>query len=272
MEEGISFILYGRLVLLLEWNIDCLEIYFSLGKCFSDNKLDYFKEALVWKYYLWIRIDLMNKWFKIGVVLLLLCFFADTGNAKGENCSRWTMEQDTVVFVDTNLHVNLDEVRILRHKRKKRKHYRSTKKYWRMVRNIRIVYPYAQAATKTIEELSGELAHIESKKERRKLIRSEYKGLMKEYKKPLMKLKISQGKLLMKLIDRETGSTSYKHLKELKGSVTAVFWQSVASMFGSSLKAEYDPLGDDWMVEEILDRMKRNEIRPPKKLPEKKRI
>ncbi|MGQ1910168.1 DUF4294 domain-containing protein [Marinifilum sp. RC60d5] len=174
--------------------------------------------------------------------------------------------RDTVVFADTNLHVNLDEVKITFYKRKKRKHYRSTRKYWRMVRNIRIVYPYAEAANKTITDLNLQLTGLTTKKERRRLIRKEYKGLMKEYKKPLMKLKISQGKLLMRLIDRETGNSSYRHLKELKGSFTAVFWQSIAVMFGSSLKAKYDPQGDDWMVEEILDRMKRREIKPPGKL------
>jgi len=177
---------------------------------------------------------------------------------------------DTVVFLDTNLHVQLDEVKIKPYKRKRRKHYRSTRKYWRTVRNIRVVYPYAKAANRTIERLNIQLETIDSKKARRKLIRKEYKGLMKEYKKPLMKLKISQGKLLMKLIDRETGNSSYHHLKELKGSFTAVFWQSIATMFGSSLKAEYDPLGDDWMVEEILDRMKNHELRPPGKVPIKR--
>ena len=178
--------------------------------------------------------------------------------------------QDTIVFLDSNLHVNLDEVKIKRYKKRKRRHYRSSRKYWRAVRNIRIVYPYAKAANRTISKLTNELDSIDSKKQRRKLIRKEYKGLMKEYKKPIMKLKISQGKLLLKLIDRETGETSYDHLKELKGSFTAVFWQSVATMFGSSLKAEYDPLGDDWMVEEILDRMKNNELGPPRKIPIKR--
>nr|WP_249414509.1 DUF4294 domain-containing protein [Marinifilum caeruleilacunae] len=176
---------------------------------------------------------------------------------------------DTVVFADTNLHVNLDEIIVKRYKKRKRKHYRSTRKYWRTVRNVRVVYPYAEEANVTIERLNLQLENIHSKKERRRLIRKEYKGLMKEYKKPLMKLKISQGKLLMKLIDRESGHSSYHHLKELKGSVTAVFWQSIASMFGTSLKAEYDPLGDDWMVEEILDRMSKHELPPPHKLPKR---
>lgn len=208
----------------------------------------------------------MTRWFKISFVILCVFVFAGSASAKEEYCFRLISSQDTTVFLDSNLHVNLDEVKIKRYKKRKRKHYRSTRKYWRTVRNIRVVYPYAEGATTTIKKLNKELQGIERKKQRRKLIRKEYNGLMKEYKKPLMKLKISQGKLLMKLIDRETGNTSYNHLKELKGSFTAVFWQSVARMFGSSLKAEYDPLGDDWMVEEILDRMKRNDLRPPEKL------
>ncbi len=81
-----------------------------------------------------------------------------------------------------------------------------------------------------------------------------------------MRLKISQGKVLMKLIDRESGNSSYYHIKELRGSFTAVFWQSIARLFGSSLKSKYDPLGKDWMIEEILERMRKGEIPPPQKL------
>ena len=176
------------------------------------------------------------------------------------------LKKDSLVILDSNLHINLKEVKIKGRKRRKRKHYRSTRKYWRTVRNIRIVYPYAQMANRTIGDLNIELETVRSKKERRKLIRQEYKALMKVYKKPMMKLKISQGKLLMKLIDRETGDSSYKHLKELKGSTTAIFWQAIASMFGTSLKSKYKPEGKDWMLEEILERMKKGELSPPPQL------
>ena len=177
------------------------------------------------------------------------------------------VQTDSITILDSNLHVNLKEIKIKARKRKRRKHYRSTRKYWRTVRNLRIVYPYAEMANATISQLNTELESITSKRKRRKLIRREYKGLMKAYKKPMMKLKISQGKLLMKLIDRETGNSSYEHLKELKGSTTAFFWQAIASMFGTSLKSKYKPEGRDWMVEEILERMKKGEIRPPRKIP-----
>ncbi|RUT78454.1 DUF4294 domain-containing protein [Ancylomarina longa] len=201
---------------------------------------------------------------KILVWFVLIHLFTNVLAEVKPEIIKSNLIQDTIVYPDSMLHVKLDEVKIKRYKRRKRKYYRNTRKYWRTVRNIRLVYPYAEAANTTIIDLNKQLEKLHSKRDRRKLIRKEYNGLMKEYKKPLMKLKISQGRLLMKLIDRETGNSSYYHLKELKGSFIAFFWQSVAVMFGSSLKEEYDPLGKDWMVEEILDRMKRGELRPPK--------
>jgi len=195
--------------------------------------------------------------------LLAVVLFLTPADALGQVL---TSKNDSCAIRDSSLHINLKEITIKARKRKRRKHYRSTRKYWRTVRNIQIVYPYAEMANQTISQLNEELKIITSKKERRRLIRREYKGLMKDYKKPLMELRISQGKLLMKLIDRETGSTSYDHLKELKGSTTAFVWQTIASMFGSSLKAEYKPESKDWMVEEILERMKKGEIPSPKKI------
>jgi len=205
----------------------------------------------------------MHKQIQIYFILLATVVFLTPANGLGQVVVTKT---DSWVLQDSCLHVNLKEIKIKGRKRKRRKHYRSTRRYWRTVRNIQIVYPYAEMANQTIRQLNEELKTVTSKRERRKLIRRDYKGLMKAYKKPLMKLRISQGKLLMKLIDRETGSTSYKHLKELKGSTTAIFWQTIASMFGSSLKSEYEPEGKDWMVEEILERMKKGELRPPLKI------
>ncbi len=197
----------------------------------------------------------------ISFILSAACFLSMPSNGIGQ-----VLRTDSLVVLDSSLHVELKEVKIKGRKRKRRKHYRSTRRYWRTIRNIRIVYPYAEMANKTIGDLNKELEFVSSKRERRKLIRREYKGLMKAYKKPMMKLKISQGKLLMKLIDRETGNSSYKHLKELKGSTTAIFWQAIASMFGTSLKSKYEPEGKDWMVEEILERMKKGELHPPRKI------
>ncbi len=167
---------------------------------------------------------------------------------------------------DTLYIMRVGEILVVGNKKKSRKYYRNTRRYWRTVRNIRKVYPYAQEANKTILEINEQLKHVKNKKQRRKIIRKKYKQLMKIYKKPLMRLKISQGKLLVKLIYRESGHSSYYHLRELKGSFTAIFWQSIARLFGSSLKSKYDPQGKDWMIEEILTRMRNGELAPPQKL------
>lgn len=204
----------------------------------------------------------MRKRVLIYFLLIVAFLWGASANGLGQ-----VVQTDSITILDSNMHVNLKEVKIKARKKKRRKHYRSTKKYWRTVRNLRLVYPYAEMANSTISQLNIELESVTSKRERRKLIRKEYKGLMRAYKKPMMKLKISQGKLLMKLIDRETGSSSYYHLKELKGSTTAFFWQAVASMFGTSLKSKYKPEGRDWMIEEILERMKKGELRPPRRIP-----
>ena len=78
------------------------------------------------------------------------------------------------------------------------------------------------------------------------------KELLDEYEDDLKKLTITQGRILIKLVDRETGATSYELVKELRGSFSAFFWQAFARIFGSTLKAEYDPYGEDRLIEEIV--------------------
>ncbi len=195
----------------------------------------------------------------------IILFLFMLGNVAWSSANNRTAICDTIQK-DTLYRIDVGEVIVTAKRKKTRKYYRDTYRYKRMVRNIRIVYPYAQEANKTILEINRQLKSVKNKRERRRIIRKKYKGLMRTYKKPLMRLKISQGKVLMKLIDRESGNSSYYHIKELRGSFTAVFWQSIARLFGSSLKSKYDPLGKDWMMEEILERMRKGEIPPPQKL------
>ena len=78
------------------------------------------------------------------------------------------------------------------------------------------------------------------------------KKLQSEFEGELKKLTIKQGIILVKLIDRETGNTSYELVKQLRGSFSAFLWQSLARLFGSNLKLEYDPYGEDKLIEEIV--------------------
>lgn len=83
---------------------------------------------------------------------------------------------------------------------------------------------------------------------------------MKSFKQPLMKLSITQGRILVRLIYRETNNSAFAHIKEYKGSVNAYFWQSLALLFGNNLKADYEPYGKDREIEDIVKRIERGEL------------
>ena len=125
-------------------------------------------------------------------------------------------------------------------------------RYRRLIRNLKIVYPYAQMAKKKFEEMNREYQQLDSKRARKKYMNQMEKELMDEFGQDMRKMTISQGKLLLKLIDREIGNTSYAILKEYKGSFSAFFWQSIARLFGSNLKSEYDPDGKDRVIERLI--------------------
>ena len=76
--------------------------------------------------------------------------------------------------------------------------------------------------------------------------------LLSRYKNELKKMSISDGRVLIKLIDRETGRTSYSIIKEFRGSFAAAFWQGIARIFRNNLKDEYDPYGEDALIEQIV--------------------
>jgi len=89
-------------------------------------------------------------------------------------------------------------------------------------------------------------------KERKKYVKQVEKEMRAEFEKDLRSLTISQGRLLIKLVYRETGATSYALVKELKGSLSAIFWQAIARIFGSNLKSEYDAEGEDRLIEQLI--------------------
>ncbi len=103
------------------------------------------------------------------------------------------------------------------------------------------VLPYAKFAGKKYREMEYELMNAPTEKERKKIIDKIEQDIKDNFEKDLRNLTITQGKILIKLIDRETGRTSYVLLQELKSRFTAFFWQSVARVFGHNLKERYDP-------------------------------
>lgn len=153
-------------------------------------------------------------------------------------------ENDTIPIV------SLPEVRV--YHRADFEYLYLKRRYRRLIRNVKKAYPYAMIAGKELQNLDHQLATMKSEKERKAYIDQAEKEIMDRFEKDVRKLTVSQGIILVKLIDRETGRTSYTVIKELKGSFTAFFWQGIARIFGNNLKAEYDPGGEDRVIEDIV--------------------
>ena len=130
---------------------------------------------------------------------------------------------------------------------------REWRKYYRTVYNFAKTYPYALKACEIMKDADSTIANSNfTKWEREKYIKAYEKRLFKEFEKPLKKLSINQGKMLLKLIDREAGMSSYQAIRDYKGGAAAGFWQGVAKLFGSDLKKKYDKEGEDRMLEELV--------------------
>jgi hypothetical protein len=126
------------------------------------------------------------------------------------------------------------------------------KRYEKLERDIMIVYPYAHMAGVKFNEYAVWLDTMESDKQRKVFLKQLEKELENEFGNELRDLTISQGSLLIKLVDRQTGHTSYDILKDMRGSFSAFFWQSMARLFGHNLKENYDAEGDEQFIEEIV--------------------
>jgi len=112
---------------------------------------------------------------------------------------------------------------------------------WTRLRNaVYVTYPYARVAGHTINDINAKLANVKSKKERKEYIKSREKELRKAFSDPLSNLSVYQGRVLMKLINRQTGNNCYEIIKEYKGGMNARLYQTVAFFFGSSLKQKWD--------------------------------
>ena len=130
-------------------------------------------------------------------------------------------------------------------------------KYNRLRNAVYVTYPYARRAGMVMNDINAKLVAVNEKEERKKYIRSREKELKKEFSDPLTNLSVYQGKVLMKLINRETGNNCYEIIKEYKGGVTARLYQTVAFFFDSNLKQSYDADTDDATIEKIVKEVQR---------------
>ena len=128
------------------------------------------------------------------------------------------------------------------------------RKYYRLVHNFSKAYPYALVAKKLVSEADSTIAARNLKgAKREKYISQVQTELFKVFEGQMRSLTVSQGALIMKLIDREVGKSSYNIIKGYKSGIAAGFWQGIAKIFGSDLKKPYDPDGEDAKVEELVE-------------------
>lgn len=130
-------------------------------------------------------------------------------------------------------------------------------KYNRLRNAVYVTYPYARRAGTVMNDINKQLAILPGNASRKDYIRSREKELKKEFTDPLTNLSVYQGKVLMKLINRETGNNCYEIIKEYKGGFTARVYQTVAFFFNSNLKQPYDPAHDDAVIEKLVMEVQR---------------
>ena len=122
----------------------------------------------------------------------------------------------------------------------------------KLVRDVKRTLPYAKMVYETLIETYEYIETLPTEKAKQEHLKRMEKELFAEYKPVLKKLSLSQGKLLIKLIDRECNQSSYNLVKAFLGSFRAGFWNLFAGLFGASLKTEYDPYGKDALTEQVV--------------------
>ena len=135
------------------------------------------------------------------------------------------------------------------------------RQFWRLVHNVKKTYPYAKMAGNKLHELNKYYLELKTERERKSYSKKVEEDLKAEFEGELRKLTISQGRILLRLVDRETGNTTYEILKDFRGSFSAFFWQTVAKVFGSNLKTRYEPSkGEDKIIEQIIAQIEEGSI------------
>lgn len=189
--------------------------------------------------------------------LLIVTFLLLTTGISSIYAQQKTRKQSGEVYLtpmcvyegDTIPYVKLPTVYIF--KPLKFKNKRARTQYYRLVRDVKKVLPIAKEVNQIIIETYEYLQTLPPK-ERQKHLKRVEKSLKEQYMPRMKKLTFAQGKLLIKLVDRQTSSTGYDLVKAFLGPFRAGFYQTFAALFGASLKKEYDPTGDDALTERVI--------------------
>jgi len=186
------------------------------------------------------------------IIIFLFSFFLSAEAQIGRTDNGWVVE---MIEYDGDTIPRIEMAPILIMPKKTYANKKEKIRFLRLVRKVKKVLPYAILAGQTLRQVEYNLDSLDDKRAQRKYIKRVDKVLKERYGDELKNLTISEGRILIKLIDRETGDTSYELIDELKGSFSAFMWQSLARLFGENLKESYDPDGKDRIIEEIILRI-----------------
>ena len=178
------------------------------------------------------------------LVLLLFVLFDSTQAVAVPFRTEYGLAELQIVNGDTTLCTEMAPIYIFSSARAQRR-------FSRLEYNLKIVYPIALEANTMLHAMETQMMGM-TRNDQQKYVRSMERLLKQKYTPVLKKMTLSQGKLLIKLIDRETDQTSYDLVKQLRGGFRAFFWQSIARLFGANLKDSYDATGEDQMIEDLI--------------------
>lgn len=191
----------------------------------------------------------MNARIHIAILTVFFLFVASLSRAQETKKEKYLVPM-CVYEGDTIPSVRTPTVYIF--KPLKFKNKRQQNEYNKLVRNVKKVLPISKEINRAIIETYEYMMTLPTEKERQKHIKNVEKGLKQQYTPRMKKLTFAQGKLLIKLVDRQSNQTSYELVRAFMGPFKAGFYQTFAALFGASLKKEYDPTGEDAMVERVI--------------------
>ena len=200
---------------------------------------------------------MINKHYILFIFLLLIVTLSTKAQEEVKEKKMHLLEV-VIINNDTLPHINLREIIVLPPRKFTSRAQR--RRYWRLVYNIKKAYPYAKIASRELIKLNDTLLTIKSKRQQKLCVKQAQNKMFNKYKNQLKKLTITQGRILIKLVDRETGNTSYSIIKDYRGNFSAFFWQSIAIFFGENLKENYNPQEEDRLIEDIVTRIENGQL------------
>jgi len=190
-----------------------------------------------------------------GILFFCLAIQSGVGGQDTSKVNRDTIGRYHLLNVVTRDGVPLPEIELEEAVITGRRNFGGRFQAWRhqrLVYNVKRVYPYSLIVRSMLDEVNRNLDNYPDDKKKKAYLKQVEKDVFKEYEGDMRKMTITQGMILIKLIDRETQNTSYELIKQYRSSVSATFWQGIARIFGTNLKTKYDPNGEDYLIERII--------------------